>query len=148
MNPVTQTTFGMPRGNCFAACVASILEVRLECVPHVMHYDDKWFPAFNLWANRHGLQLLSHAWNKGLVSYLREHHRNTYAIVSGPAARGFEHCCVYLGIELAHDPHPDRTGLLEEKTYDVLILSDAVKLAEYRTWAIAHPPAAVERRRG
>ncbi len=42
MKPVDQTTFGHPGGNCFSACVASLLEMSVDQVPYFMGHDD-WF---------------------------------------------------------------------------------------------------------
>lgn len=44
MKPVDQTTFGFPGGNCFSACIASLLEMPLDDVPYFMHGD--WYDAF------------------------------------------------------------------------------------------------------
>lgn len=36
MKPIDQTTFGVPGGNCFSACVASLLELSIDDVPYFM----------------------------------------------------------------------------------------------------------------
>lgn len=36
MIPVDQTTYGHTDGNCFSACVASILEIPIEEVPNTL----------------------------------------------------------------------------------------------------------------
>ena len=40
MKPVDQTLFGEGRGNCLPACIASVLELPLEAVPHFVLEDD------------------------------------------------------------------------------------------------------------
>lgn len=50
MKPVDQTQFGWPHGNCFMACVASIMEVGLDDLPDLYEptKDDKahWWNVF------------------------------------------------------------------------------------------------------
>jgi hypothetical protein len=59
VKPVDQTTFGAPGGNCFSACVASLLEIPLSEVPYFMgdgpieqEYD--WFNPFLAWLRERG----------------------------------------------------------------------------------------------
>jgi len=130
--PVDQDLFGMPYGNCFAACVASILELPSpRCIANVMWDDTRWFQRFNTWAATKGFQALCHPWNDAAADYIREHHRDSHIIAAGPAARGFDHCCVYRGLQLVHDPHPDRTGLDRENDWTIVWISDAGRFA---TW--------------
>lgn len=110
MRPVDQDKFGMPDGNCFAACVATIFGLELTAVPHFMTLDD-WFPAFRAWS----IAVLGHepvcvtasdapdSWIRKLVAP---------CIVSGRAARGLDHSTVWEKGAPAHDPHPSRAGLL------------------------------------
>jgi hypothetical protein len=42
MKSVDQTTFG-PNGNCFSACVASLLELPIDAVPFFMSAGDGWY---------------------------------------------------------------------------------------------------------
>jgi hypothetical protein len=48
MIPVDQTVFTVPGGNCFSACVASLLNILLNDVPYFMG-DDTWFDVFSKW---------------------------------------------------------------------------------------------------
>ena len=41
MKPVFQTTFGVPLGNCFTACIASLLERPIEEFPFPP-YEENW----------------------------------------------------------------------------------------------------------
>lgn len=109
MKPVDQTRFGMPEGNCFAACVATIFELPIEAVPHFMDRGDAWYPAFRAWA----MENLGH---EPVCFPCREDSLRTLdapCIVSGPASRGFDHATVWQRGQLVHDPHPSRAGLLE-----------------------------------
>ena len=50
MIPTKQTKFGK-KGNCFAACVASILEIPINVVPDLGEYEKSgyWIHKFNEW---------------------------------------------------------------------------------------------------
>src|SRR5260370_22421604 len=54
MKPVTQSLVG-EEGNCFAACVASILEMSLVEVPNFCAVDNGWWAAFQAWLAERGL---------------------------------------------------------------------------------------------
>jgi len=64
--PVYQTRFGgfdspvEEQGNCFQACVASILEIPLEDAFDAIKYPDgKWFNEFNRWLKKYNLACLA-----------------------------------------------------------------------------------------
>jgi hypothetical protein len=111
MMPVYQTTFGDGRGNCFAACLASILEIPLESVPNFcVEYPDRWFWEACSHVGRYGYGLVM----IGDGETSREVARVTgaYSMVGGRSPRGeFAHSVVYRGLEMAHDPHPDGAGI-------------------------------------
>ncbi len=130
MTPITQTKFGRPDGNCFAACVASILEARLEELDSVeaAHADyarryidagdedpggPHWWDALVAWSRSHGYQPL----------YLPEKELAPagYAIASGPGPRGLPHAVVTLHGNVVHDPHPDRAGITEFIDFTVFV---------------------------
>lgn len=118
MTPVTQTYFyggnedGVTRGNCWQACLASILDLPLDDVPHFVDIDarggENWFHSTINWL-----------WKRGLAMYTPETHpENMYYLVTGKSPRGdFYHVVVYRNGELVHDPHPDRTGVLTEEHF-------------------------------
>jgi len=57
VKPVNQTITTIPGGNCFAACVASLLELPLEDVPNfcAMEPHKEWFQRFVEWLHWRGL---------------------------------------------------------------------------------------------
>ena len=55
MIPVNQTTFNT-KGNCFEACIASMLEIDLNQVPFFS--KDNWYKECNEWLHRRGLGLI------------------------------------------------------------------------------------------
>lgn len=119
MTPVRQTIIGnvgqktMP-GNCLQACVASVLDLPLEAVPHFVGDDWAtagelhWWSEWRRWTAARGLSLTTRAPEPG-----------EYYIASGPSPRDPEnmaHVAVYRDGDLAHDPHPDGTGVVEVRT--------------------------------
>lgn len=104
MKPVDQTTFGHGKGNCFSACVASVLERRLEDVPYFMSRGDAWFEYLVEWCAEQHIG----------VEFSTEFPAppDRHVIIGGVSPRsGKGHACVALNGEIVHDPHPDRTGL-------------------------------------
>lgn len=121
MKPVDQTTFGHPGGNCFSACVASLLEMPIEAVPYFMGHDD-WVKAFADWLEPHGLYPVTFKyvapagtgkdwWPQGLY------------ILGGKCSRG-DHAVVARGREIVHDPHPSREGLIAREDCTLLVPFD------------------------
>src|SRR5687767_15098279 len=111
MIPVLQDTFydestpeGRTRGNCWSACVASIVEVPLAEVPNFVQLDDEggdhWWDATMWWLDERGLVMKQHT--------VQEIDPNEYYIVCGISYRieNGGHAVVYKGWNLAHDPYP------------------------------------------
>ncbi len=114
MHPVFQTRFGGPekpdaeQGNCFAACLASILERPIEDVD--VPFDGKavWLPAFQNRLNALGLNLTIVL----LPPELWKSLGGAYYIAAGKSPRGdWLHAVVYRNNKLAHDPVKDGRGL-------------------------------------
>jgi hypothetical protein len=102
VQPVDQTSYGILDGNCFSACIASILEVPLGDVPYFWGPRQAWFAR---WLAGQGL---------AVALYPRGVHVPWgYSIAGGPSARfaGRMHACVALDGVVVHDPHPSRDGL-------------------------------------
>jgi hypothetical protein len=101
MRPVDQTTFSMPGGNCFSACVASILELPLSEVPYFMGWTKAegslWFARFVEWLRPRGLYPMCFngcAWVP-----------DGFHILSGRSPRGdFDHSVVAFGGVVPLDP--------------------------------------------
>lgn len=106
------------QGNCFNACVASILERSLRDVAAIYPRDPRWHSAWDEWFAAQGLMIFHH----GPKSPPRG-----YSIASGYSARLFPeghekageripHACVAFDGVVVHDPFPipasfDRIGL-------------------------------------
>lgn len=136
MKRIDQTTFGYPEGNCFMACIASILEVPLEKLPNLYEETCSWDKESEQWI--HGdwwsvtlKAVRNHGWE--LIFVARgDVAPQGYAIAGGDSPReeamtedgeNAGHAVVYLdGIDLVHDPHPDRTGLLNNEVTEWYLL--------------------------
>lgn len=130
MKPVRQTVFGNHKGNCFAACVASILELRLDEVPNFA-CQKPWEAKMNAWLHERGLHSLTchfvpvEGESEVVIPELRG-----YYIVSGTSPRATEdehflHSVVYLDGERCHDPHPDQTWTLDVRDWTFFLPLDA-----------------------
>jgi len=125
MRPVDQTKFGQPEGNCLAACVASILECRLEDVPDLWEGEQagkNWLMLLNGWLReRHGLAYFCANPMKpdsGFSAWWFP--KDCYYVVGGKSPREYVpagHACVGLNGRIVHDPHPSRAGLLAVEDY-------------------------------
>jgi hypothetical protein len=106
MREVTQTIFvGDPEGrlgNCLQACVASVLDLELEEVPHFVEFDD-WWSIFWDFLHDQGCTVTR-------VSGLAE--KGT-GIGNGPSPRGLQyaHAVVVQDGKIVWDPHPSREGV-------------------------------------
>lgn len=130
MRPVMQTRGYDPtapanqqRGNCWTACIASLLDLPIEDVPDFVQIDVDGGRNF---FNHTMMFLLARGYELHSVDPAAP--GDDYYIQCGlsprsPAADGQEvhHAVIYLHGELAHDPHPDQTGVLTiEQAYRVV----------------------------
>lgn len=110
MIPIDQTimrgTEGPVRGNCLQACVASVLELPLDDVPHFAMSPD-WLLDMDRFLARFGL---------GVLLVRAGADWNFYAdelpyLVAGKSPRGdWLHSVIFAGGKMIHDPHPSREG--------------------------------------
>jgi len=127
MKPVHQTLFGSPDstpdevGNCYPACIATLLELPLADVPHVyaLHPkdDDAACYAMLEWLQARRFTSMSFSWAPWVHRYLL----GAPCIVTGKSPRGdFMHAVVgevtAEGWKLLHDPHPSGAGIISEPT--------------------------------
>ncbi len=121
MKPVDQDDFTFTTGNCFSACLASLLELPLASVPKFMAEED-WFGAVNRWLSQFNLRFIDIKWDQDFAVYPQV---GGYAILTGPSPRNPEiyHSIVVLVDRNSegkvtfyeyHDPHPDRGWIAGE----------------------------------
>jgi hypothetical protein len=119
VKPVIQTKFNS-EGNCFAACIASLLECDINEVPF-LGKEESW-EDYELRLNdflKQRYQLFVYVAEYDLEQYeyfFQVDLKDTYYIVGGDAERGHYHAVVYKNGQLAHDPHPSGVGLLNVQT--------------------------------
>lgn len=109
MIEITQTILHDPdksqKGNCFAACVASILELPLEKVPHFVEHEN-WLDCLQSFLKEWGL----------FYAFVSEEDKVYcgpwgYHVINGVSDRGIRHSVVGHAGEPVWDPHPSRSGL-------------------------------------
>jgi len=112
MKPIVQTRTGAD-GNCFSACLASILEIPLKRVPDFS--DAYFFEEASAFLAMYGLSY------RRVPMYKKP---SGYSTIEGISPRGGLHACVAKDGELVWDPHPieDGTGqgLVEPRYYGLL----------------------------
>lgn len=135
MRPIHQTEFADGCGNCFQACLASILEVELAAVPHFKQLQnddpaldmvcaaDEWLRQYHrkrfISIEMYGEQMRDVT---DQCLFLRTYDQDDYVILSGVSPRANAdgtrkyHCVVGQprgwGFQIVHDPHPDGAGLV------------------------------------
>lgn len=133
MKPVDQTTFGFPGGNCFSACVASILELPLKEVPYFMDHGEDWLAAFGKWLQERGMTAICLN-----IQDMEEWVEKTLGIyiLSGLSPRAptppdpklHLHSVVARGNSIIHDPHYSRSGLLSHSDAVIIVPLDPVEI--------------------
>jgi hypothetical protein len=119
MNPILQTKFSDPmsgvRGNGLAACLASLLEKVLTDVPA--------FENFPLVQQRIVVTNWLDLCGYGLIEISQTQKFKGYSLVFGLPARpdDTEHCVIYKGSRLCHDPHPSGLGLRTVHRREILV---------------------------
>ena len=124
MIKINQTRFGgidkpiSERGNCFQACLASILEIPLEqafdCVPFESDLDPEatefeqqhWYVAFNKWLEQFGLGSIYLEWQPDTPTGTELTGYHLAAVKSSMRKNG-RHCVVIHNGEFVHDPNPN-----------------------------------------
>ena len=119
MNKIKQTWLGGANaptngdGNCFQACVASILEIPLESsFNHGVFSDEEWFEYFVGWLKQYGLTciFIECSEDNPLSSTPL---RGIHIAEMQPENGGVMHAVVIDGDKIIHDPMPYMTA----KTY-------------------------------
>jgi hypothetical protein len=112
----TQNMFGA-EGNCWQTVIASLLELPMEEVPDfVNEYEaggQHWWLHTIDFLKKHDMQ----------IKPIPDHpDTDELYLVSGPSPRYNDqyHVVIYQRGRMVHDPHPDGTGVLEEKHFDII----------------------------
>lgn len=131
MTPVDQRVIASTPeapGDCLSACVASVLDLPLDEVPLFAAMPD-WLGAFTRWLDARGLALVYLAFGKDEWPWLPP--RDLPLIVGGQSPRGpWGHAVIGIwrdgAMEVLHDPHPSRAGILGDPTRVYLLVPRGV----------------------
>jgi hypothetical protein len=112
---IKQTEFGFGNGNCWQACIASILKMELNDVPHFAKDTEGWWKNTQKFMADRGLYLLEVPIENGIIS-VSEIPDGIHLILSGKSPRGdFNHSVIGKKLKekfiYEFDPHPDETFL-------------------------------------
>lgn len=107
-------------GDCFRACVASIMEMRVDDVPHFFHDScdgDTGHARLREWLLLHKRIPFYIAFpdDKSLDDVLQLMNfggSTAYYVLFGKTSRDVEHCVVCCGSELVHDPAWYRSAIV------------------------------------
>ena len=108
MKPIDQTILDNSKGNCWAACLASIFEVPLESIPGPSGVAEEFWPDYHAWLN---------ARNATVVSLGRgEWIPDGFVIgsVMSPRFPDSQHAVVIHNGKVVHDPHPSKASLKDD----------------------------------
>ncbi len=116
MTPVKQTRLSDEKngihGNCFTACLASLLDLRIEDVPDFSLIGSAWADNFFDFLGRNGCEFngLSH-----FEDINQEKGIDGFLIVGGESPRGTArgHSVIYKDGKPFFDPHPSNQFLIE-----------------------------------
>jgi hypothetical protein len=108
VRPVLQSVSG-PDGDCFAACVASLLEVDLAAVPDLAAAGDRWASVLRRWLAARGLRVDFRPGDGRPLADQRNPPRG-YAVVGQRGRDGSVHAVVCRDGRIVHDPSPRPVG--------------------------------------
>lgn len=125
-----------PWGDCVASCIASILEIPLEQIParHFCHCTDgTQTMAVNNYLKQFGLGFVRVPVRDGSDwSHLEFLLHGVYHTMGGPGPRGCGHEVVGKGMEMVHDPHPSKLGILEVEDVGIFVCREPELLIRSR----------------
>lgn len=90
-------------GDCFRACIASVLELPIEAVPHFALLGSRWQRVLDGYLAGLSREI---EWAPGLPP------EDLWAIVTvtSPRSQDIKHSVIWHGGKMVHDPHPSRAG--------------------------------------
>lgn len=125
---------GQQAGDCWRACLASVLECDIEDFPKPDNYDDwsNYYPKVLQVLSTKGWQWIGYTIeNIESPDILSAKDTDGYVIAVGKSPRStpekrINHAVVWKN-GIVHDPHPDKTGIQDIVTFEVL-MKTTVKL--------------------
>lgn len=120
MTPQRQTIFTDDKigqvGNCFSACLASLLDLSIDQVPHFASHGENWFIVFYHFIKDTEFEF-NGTWHIPNNPQWKDFNGiDGYSIVGGGSPRGIKngHAVIYKDGEPFFDPHPDDTFITSE----------------------------------
>ena len=135
MKPVFQTEFVVQaedgsiskNGNCFSACIASMLGIPIEDVPTFVNFPN-WLGLANEFVKPFGFEMFMSV--PRFVEYCRsakDSKYHGYYIATGMGPRGFHHSVICKDGEVVHDPHPEGGGIAKIDSVFIFLSVDPEK---------------------
>lgn len=127
MIPVKQKIVHDPKtgavGDCWIACIASLLEYDINDIPHFMRDFDSPLTATIKWLDERGY-LYTEFHGSGLKDYAQMNYWGYHMIVGvSPRFASVYHAVIGLNGEPVFDPHPDGTMILGEiEDWDLIFI--------------------------
>ena len=124
MLPVKQTRL-KENGNCFEACIASLLNLKLEGVPDLLAYDQgPWMEKLNEWLNiKYNLVYMEvHMPSNEVENFFL--NKDFYHVIIGNTTRSPEikHAVIGRKGKMVYDPHPSNIGVIKSDILYIGIL--------------------------
>lgn len=109
-------------GDCWRACIASILDLPCEEVPHFVREEIEgkghWMELTVRWLNGRGFGIVQCS-RDGLPKWISY---GTLMIACGPGPRHGNHCVIMdQSGSMVHDPHPSREGILRDGDFYMIV---------------------------
>ena len=97
------------KGNCFEACLASILEKEVHEIPDIEKMGDNWIEIIKAYVAGFDWKMIVDSYSPFELNGCEDPY-----IVSGPSPRGdFHHAVIHQKGELIFDPYPGGEGLAD-----------------------------------
>ena len=134
MTPKKQKYLHIPdsqNGDCWRTCVASILNCDVEVFPYHngdITWPEEWKEMLSILKGM-GYYYDSIPVSSVAIGLLNCFDTDGYCIAIGPSNRGVTHAVVWKN-GIAHDPHPDNTGIMQIERFEILTKISAVNEPE------------------
>lgn len=107
-------------GDCASACLASLLELQIDEVPHFSKLfwegRDGWGKAEKEFLHSKGLRKVQFGYScdlQDMLKYMKEANPDTYYILLGKSRNGTAHDVIGLNDQIVWDPSIDNSGIVE-----------------------------------
>ena len=109
MKPVDQEVLSSINGDCFRACIESILECELKDIPDFMGGGEQFFNyRISDWSKKIGVILI----DATIEDPESDEYKDMFLVATGKSPRGnCNHAVIFQNGEMVHDPHPEKLGL-------------------------------------